>query len=65
MARSRTMEALVLKRSDEVVVSNELRTEMGENIPSRVMPGLRGTPAGIRTMSAPSKHSLSPDGVGS
>ena len=54
-----------MKRSDEVVVSNELRTEMGENIPSRVMPGLRGTPAGIRTMSAPSKHSLSPDGVGS
>ena len=40
-ARSRTMEAFVLKRS------------------SRVMPGLRGTPAGMRTISAPVRHSLS------
>lgn len=40
LAKSRTIEALVLKRS------------------SRVIPGLRGTPAGMRTISAPVKHSL-------
>lgn len=41
-AKSRTMEALVLKRS------------------SRVMPGLRGTPAGMTTMSHPVRASLRP-----
>ena len=48
LARSRTMEALVLKRS------------------SRVMPGLRGTPAGMRTISAPLRASFRPEpsGVG-
>lgn len=34
-------------------------------LPSRVMPGLRGTPAGMRTISDPFKHSFNPDGVGS
>lgn len=34
-------------------------------VPSRLIPGFRGTPAGMRTISAPDKHSLSPDGVGS
>ena len=33
--------------------------------PSRVMPGLRGTPAGIRTISLPERHSARADGVGS
>src|SRR5687767_9169924 len=47
LARSRTIEALVLKRS------------------SRVMPGLRGTPAGIRTISAPLRHSARPVALGS
>lgn len=47
LARSRTMEALVLKRS------------------SRVMPGLRGTPAGMTTMSAPLRASARPEGVAS
>jgi hypothetical protein len=47
LARSRTIEALVLKRS------------------SRVMPGLRGTPAGIRTISAPLRAAARPLGVGS
>ena len=46
-ARSRTMLALVLKRS------------------SRVMPGLRGTPAGMRTISAPLRAEARPEGVGS
>jgi hypothetical protein len=46
LARSRTIEALVLKRS------------------SRVIPGLRGTPAGMRTISAPVRASFNPDGVG-
>ena len=41
-ARSRTIEAFVLKRS------------------SRVIPGLRGTPAGIRTMSAPLRAAARP-----
>jgi len=35
------------------------------SVPSRVMPGLRGTPAGMRTISAPFKHALMPSGVGS
>jgi hypothetical protein len=47
LARSRTMEALVLKRS------------------SRVMPGLRGTPAGMTTISAPLRASARPEGVAS
>jgi len=55
----------VLKRSDDGTVSKQAWEGFGENIPSRVMPGLRGTPAGIKMTSAPVKHSLSPDGVGS
>src|SRR6185369_16633184 len=47
LARSRTMEALVLKRS------------------SRVMPGLRGTPAGMRTTSEPLRAAARPEGLGS
>jgi hypothetical protein len=35
------------------------------SIPSRVMPGLRGTPAGIRTISAPLRAWPRPEGVGS
>lgn len=46
-ARSRTIDALVLKRS------------------SRVIPGLRGTPAGIKTISASLRAAARPDGVGS
>jgi hypothetical protein len=42
LARSRTMDALVLKRS------------------SRVIPGLRGTPAGMRTISASLRASERP-----
>lgn len=34
-------------------------------IPSRVMPGLRGTPAGMRTISEPLRASARPVGVGS
>lgn len=73
LAKSRTMEALVEKRSDKSA-SNPLslfffsfmfHNSRGANVPSRVMPGLRGTPAGMRTMSDPSRASLRPDGVGS
>ena len=46
-ARSRTMEALVLKRS------------------SLVIPCFLGTPAGMRTISAPFKADARPLGVGS
>jgi hypothetical protein len=35
------------------------------NSPSRVIPGFRGTPAGITTTSAPERAALRPDGVGS
>lgn len=34
-------------------------------VPSRVMPGLRGTPAGMRTISAPLRASARPEGVAS
>jgi hypothetical protein len=34
------------------------------NLPSRVIPGLRGTPAGMTTISAPVRASLIPSGVG-
>ena len=47
LARSRTMEALVLNRS------------------SRVMPGLRGTPAGMTTISASLRAAARPEGVAS
>jgi hypothetical protein len=50
LARSRTMLALVLKRSK--CVSNASLSS-GLYTPSLVMPGLRGTPAGMRTISAP------------
>jgi len=33
------------------------------NLPSRVMPGFLGTPAGIMTISAPLRQSLRSDGV--
>ena len=63
-ARSRTIEALVLKRSaiHQCLFSCVIIMRF---IPSRVMPGLRGTPAGIRTISAPSRAFLRPLGVGS
>jgi hypothetical protein len=35
------------------------------SIPSRVMPGLRGTPAGMTTISAPLRASARPEGVAS
>ena len=65
LARSRTMEALVLKRS--VYYKYELNHKhlVEFIIPSRVMPGFLGTPAGIKTTSAPDRASLSPEGVGS
>jgi hypothetical protein len=44
----------------EKQISREL---IASNVPSRVIPGFRGTPAGIITISAPLKHSLSADGV--
>jgi hypothetical protein len=66
LAKSRTIEALVLNRS---VLHMSLlllsKSAVFPSIPSRVMPGFRGTPAGMRTTSAPVKASLSPDGVGS
>ena len=52
LARSRTMEALVLKRSGSLsqpLVLGPTATVVG---PSRVMPGFRGTPAGMSTISA-------------
>jgi hypothetical protein len=63
-AKSRTMLALVLKRSRIDQLSCHIALEYG-NVPSLVIPGFLGTPAGMRTISAPVKHSLSPDGVGS
>lgn len=64
LAKSRTMEALVLKRSGCLRQSRKAPHE-GQFLPSRVMPGLRGTPAGMRTISAPLRASARPDGVGS
>lgn len=60
LARSRTMEALVLKRS--YILSIEW-ISTSSNIPSRVIPGFLGTPAGIKTTSAPVKASLRAVGV--
>lgn len=62
LARSRTMEALVLKRSNNV--SRHHKVDRFD-VPSRVMPGLRGTPAGMRTISASERASFNPEGVGS
>ncbi len=53
---------------EQICPSSELGIIMGvssSSVPSRVMPGFRGTPAGMRTTSAPFKASLKPDGVGS
>ena len=61
-ARSRTMLALVLKRSRDCQPRHVKACRVS---PSLVMPGFRGTPAGMRMTSEPVKHSLSPDGVGS
>jgi len=63
LARSRTMEALVLNRSGVWLVV--LLILHCSYVPSRVMPGLRGTPAGITTISAPLSASARPEGVAS
>ena len=66
LARSRTMEALVLKRSTAVVSLDSTQSAHSNGYaPSRVMPGLRGTPAGMRTISASVRASFRPEGVGS
>ena len=63
------MEALVLKRSFSRCECQYSRLadghgggEIGERgeVPSRVMPGFLGTPAGIRTISEPVRASLRP-----
>ena len=59
LARSRTMEAFVLKRSMIWSIVPLGHYKVGCS-PSRVMPGLRGTPAGIKTISAPLKASSRP-----
>ena len=61
-ARSRTIDALVLNKSVDWLVNASAVTE---SIPSRVIPGFRGTPAGIKTTSAPLSASLRPEAVGS
>ena len=63
LAKSRTMEALVLNKSSYVNVTSSYSKQT--NVPSRVIPGLRGTPAGMRTISEPLRASARPDGVGS
>jgi hypothetical protein len=62
LARSRTMEALVLNRSWKLVslVFCDHLFASHIHVPSRVMPGLRGTPAGMRTISAPVRAALMP-----
>ncbi len=47
------------------MLASPLSNQATLEAPSRVMPGLRGTPAGMRTISAPDKASFRPDGVGS
>ena len=61
------MEALVLKRSvrgrDQQALKRygEYTMEYERDIvPSRVMPGFLGTPAGMRTISAPVRASFKP-----
>ena len=57
------MEALVLKRSagnQSLNLDPDFR-----RLPSRVMPGLRGTPAGMTTISAPLRAWARPEGVAS
>ena len=45
-------------------MSVQSQPEREKIIPSRVMPGLRGTPAGMRTTSEPLRASLRPDSEG-
>lgn len=69
LARSRTIEALVLKRSMPRRQLGLFGSAVGSSVllslPSRVMPGFLGTPAGMRMTSAPVRAAFSPDGVGS
>ncbi len=66
LAKSRTMDALVLNKSAPISGSvTHLLSSIKVFLPSRVMPGLRGTPAGMRTISALERASLRPEGVGS
>ncbi len=61
-ARSRTMEALVLNRS---AMSQRPRASPGGwTVPSLVMPGFLGTPAGIRTISDPVRACFKPSASG-
>lgn len=62
LAKSRTMEALVLNKSVNNSFSNFEDLARLEKLPSRVIPGLRGTPAGMRTISAPSSAAFNPSG---
>ena len=65
LARSRTIDALVLKRSyGPRQLACYATIFCFPLIPSRDMPGFRGTPAGISTTSAPVRASRSPEGVG-
>lgn len=65
LARSRTMEALVLKRSNACVQQDRLRYFLSvRGVPSRVMPGFRGTPAGISTISEPVRAFFRPSASG-
>lgn len=62
-ARSRTIDALVLKRSIHISFGR-LQPIRAIYSPSRVMPGFRGTPAGMMTTSAPLSASARPDAPG-
>lgn len=64
LARSRTIEALVLNRSAPLVSCATSCCRL-QCLPSRVMPGLRGTPAGMMTISESLRASARPVGVAS
>lgn len=62
LARSRTIDALVLNRSGYGELMSFAAPLQGS--PSRVIPGFRGTPAGMRTISAPVRHFFKPSASG-